>query len=82
MEIAKLTSNKVIMLHYIPDLGLTEQERMGLINWSESKVKATGESVVVQRHLARPIDAEAMPYPKAAAPKLMNMLVRQLPDQW
>jgi hypothetical protein len=81
-QISLLTDNKHVLLRCIPDLGLSEQERMGWINWAEGKIQVTNKLNVQQRHLSKPIDHEALPYPKAAAPKLINTLVKQLPHEW
>lgn len=83
VQLKQITNNKHLILKHLPDLGLSEEERIGLINWSNSHIetKPAKESKVNLK--MQPIDAEALPCPRKKLPKLMQTLVKtQLPKSW
>lgn len=84
VKVKQVTDNKCVMLKHIPSLGLPEDERVAMINWSEDKIskKPINNPPTNASIYAQPIDSEALPFPLKSAPKIIQTLVGKLPKQW
>ena len=82
-KISKLTDNKNAMLRFIPSLGLSEEERMAVVNWAKEKITPTqkAEEKPTNIHML-PIDNEALPFPDKKCPKLIRILTKDLCKSW
>ena len=82
-KISKITDNKNAMLRFIPSLGLSAEERMGVLNWAKEKITTTQktEEKTSNIHML-PIDNEALPFPDKKCPKLIRTLVKDLCKSW
>lgn len=83
VQLKQITNNKHLILKHLPDLGLSEEERLGLINWSDTHIETKPQKVETPNFKMQPIDAEALPCPIKKLPKLIQTLVKpQLPRSW
>ena len=83
VQLKQVTNNKHLILKHLPDLGLSKEERLGLINWSDTHIETKPQKVETPNFKMQPIDAEALPCPWKKLPKLMQTLVKtHLPKSW
>lgn len=83
VQLKQVTNNKHLILKHLPDLGLSEEERLGLINWSDTHIETKPQKGETPNFKMQPIDAEALPCPIKKLPKLIQTLVKpQLPKSW
>lgn len=83
VKLSQITNNKHLMLAHLPDLGLSEEERIGIINWSNKNIEPKPQKEETPNFKKQPIDAEALPCPRRKLPKLMQTLVQpHLPKSW
>lgn len=84
IESVKYCQNRDAILLILSDLGLPRSEREQLIDWALKHVKKDPQYTIKKQNSSPqiPLDYEALPYPKDAAPELMNVLVDQLPACW
>ena len=75
VKLAKITNNKRVMLTALPDLGLTQEQRTGIINWAAEHVKPAPKKEEKPNLKIQSIDNEAIPFPIKSMPKLMQTLV-------
>lgn len=85
LKVAQITNNTSLMLRHIPSLGLSEEERMGLLNWGKNHIepipKKAQEKALINTK-KQPIDNEALPFPRKYAPELIQVLTKYLPKTW
>lgn len=81
-KVKKSTTNQHVMLKYLPDLGLSEDERKKIIAWTDQKVTTKTQTETSVNLYKQPIDAEALPLPFKNLPKLMQQLIKPLPIVW
>ena len=75
VKIAKITNNKRVMLDVLPELGLSKEQRSGIINWAVDHVKPEVKKAEKPNLKLQSIDNEALPFPIKSMPKLIQTLV-------
>lgn len=81
-KVKTLTDNPLVMLKYLPDLGLTEKQRKDIIGWTEKNVQTKQKQAIPINLYQQPIDVEALPLPFKALPKVMQVMLKRYPAVW
>ena len=83
VKLSQITNNKHLILKHLPDLGLSAEEREGIINWSNKHIETKAAKEATPNFKQQPIDSEALPCPRKKLPKLIQTLVKpHLPKSW
>ena len=81
-KIKKITDNNTFLLNNIPTLGLSEEARNKIIQWTHNNVQTKKQQTTEINLYKQPIDAEALPLPFRALPPLMQTLIKPYPAVW
>jgi hypothetical protein len=81
-KVKTLTDNPLVMLKYLPDLGLTEKQRKDIISWTEKNVQTKQKQAIPINLYQQPIDVEALPLPFKSLPKVMQVMFKRYPATW
>ena len=77
-----MTDNPVVLLKYLPELGLQEKARKEIIEWTEKSIQTKAKEEIPINLYQQPIDIEALPLPFKALPKVMQVMLKRYPATW